>query len=66
MPGEAAPRIAPWRSEVDSAPRPDYKPALPAPRRDNARVAQLVEHATENRSVGGSIPPPGTIYKLSN
>jgi hypothetical protein len=21
----------------------------------------LVEHATENRSVGGSIPPPGTI-----
>jgi hypothetical protein len=20
----------------------------------------LVEHATENRSVGGSIPPPGT------
>ena len=21
--------------------------------------AQLVEHATENRSVGGSIPPPG-------
>ena len=26
-----------------------------------ARVAQLVEHATENRSVGGSIPPPGTI-----
>ncbi|CAH1672250.1 hypothetical protein CHELA40_13684 [Chelatococcus asaccharovorans] len=26
----------------------------------NARVAQLVEHATENRSVGGSIPPPGT------
>jgi hypothetical protein len=27
----------------------------------SARVAQLVEHATENRSVGGSIPPPGTI-----
>ena len=23
-------------------------------------VAQLVEHATENRSVGGSIPPPAT------
>jgi hypothetical protein len=22
----------------------------------------LVEHATENRSVGGSIPPPGTIF----
>jgi hypothetical protein len=27
----------------------------------NAQVAQLVEHATENRSVGGSIPPLGTI-----
>ena len=26
----------------------------------NAQVAQLVEHATENRSVGGSIPPLGT------
>jgi hypothetical protein len=41
---------------------PDYKPALPGlnvPR--SAQVAQLVEHATENRSVGGSIPPLGTI-----
>ena len=28
---------------------------------DGAQVAQLVEHATENRSVGGSIPPLGTI-----
>jgi hypothetical protein len=27
----------------------------------SARVAQLVEQATENRCVGGSIPPPGTI-----
>jgi hypothetical protein len=27
-----------------------------------AQVAQLVEHATENRSVGGSIPPLGTIF----
>jgi hypothetical protein len=25
----------------------------------------LVEHATENRSVGGSIPPLGTILLLS-
>lgn len=25
-------------------------------------VAQLVEHATENRSVGGSIPPPATTF----
>jgi hypothetical protein len=30
-----------------------------------AQVAQLVEHATENRSVGGSIPPLGTI-KINN
>jgi hypothetical protein len=28
---------------------------------DDARVDQLVEHATENRSVGGSTPSPGTI-----
>src|SRR4051794_24996336 len=27
-----------------------------------AQVAQLVEHATENRSVGGSTPPLGTIF----
>src|ERR1700742_4489140 len=27
----------------------------------DAQVAQLVEHATENRSVGGSIPPLGTM-----
>jgi hypothetical protein len=35
-------------------------------RRQDARVAQLVEHATENRSVGGSNPPPGTILKSFN
>jgi len=28
----------------------------------DAQVAQLVEHATENRSVGGSIPPLGTTF----
>src|SRR3546814_11137401 len=31
------------------------------PREARARVAQLVEHTTENSSVGGSIPPQGTI-----
>lgn len=36
-----------------------YKPGHIASAR--AQVAQLVEHATENRSVGGSIPPLGTI-----
>ena len=41
-------------------PRP--LPAAPRPRGAAwAQVAQLVEHATENRSVGGSIPPLGTI-----
>ena len=30
----------------------------------NAQVAQSVEHATENRSVGGSIPPLGTTLSL--
>ena len=28
----------------------------------DASVAQLVEHTTENRSVGGSIPPRGTTF----
>ena len=47
---------------VDRAARPDYKPALPPLAPGSAQVAQLVEHATENRSVGGSIPPLGTIF----
>jgi hypothetical protein len=47
---------------VDRAGEPDYKPALPSRlAAGSAQVAQLVEHATENRSVGGSIPPLGTI-----
>ena len=39
-----------------------------ARRSGGAQVAQLVEHATENRSVGGSIPPLGTrkIKDLEN
>jgi len=31
---------------------------------NGAQVAQLVEHAIENRSVGGSTPPLGTIPSL--
>ena len=42
--------------------RPRYRPAFASPRA-RARVAQLVEHATENRSVGGSTPSPGTIFR---
>ena len=37
-----------------------YKRAVSLTRR--AQVAQLVEHATENRSVAGSIPALGTIF----
>ncbi len=62
-------RFGPVR-RMDTAARPHYKP--PARRSlgvppwfpwtsQHAQVAQLVEHATENRSVGGSIPPLGTI-----
>jgi hypothetical protein len=34
--------------------------------RPGAQVAQLVEHATENRSVGGSIPPLGILLVVHN
>ena len=34
--------------------------------RAGAQVAQLVEHATENRSVGGSIPPLGTTFFIGS
>src|SRR3546814_10863760 len=37
------------------------RPPLYKARRSWAQVAQLVEHATENRSVGGSTPSLGTI-----
>ena len=33
---------------------------------DDAQVAQLVEHATENRGVGGSNPPLGTTPLLAH
>ena len=40
-----------------------YKPrAVLYNPRSHGRVAQLVEHATENRSVGSSILPPATIF----
>ena len=53
-------RVAP---AMDNPPLGPYKPAIRTSVGDAARgaqVAQLVEHATENRSVGGSIPPLGT------
>ena len=41
--------------------RSNRSPVLIDRRRSDARVAQLVEHMTENHGVGGSIPSPGTI-----
>lgn len=35
---------------------------MPALRDGDARVAQLVEHVTENHGVGGSTPSPGTTF----
>ena len=49
------------RNALDKPGPPPYKPPSAARKRFGAQVAQLVEHATENRSVGGSIPPLGTI-----
>lgn len=37
-------------------------PDLQGLKRCNARIAQLVEHTTENRGVGGSNPPSGTTF----
>jgi hypothetical protein len=45
---------------LDSMAEPDYTPPTTRHCRLAAQVAQLVEHATENRSVGGSIPSLGT------
>lgn len=38
-----------------------HRPGPSRPTGAVAQVAQLVEHATENRSVGGSTPSLGTI-----
>ena len=58
-------RFRAWRADrrvlaVDSQDGFVYKRAVSLTRR--AQVAQLVEHATENRSVAGSIPALGTIF----
>ena len=53
-------------SVLDSAERGLYNARAsligPFGGRSGAQVAQLVEHAIENRSVGGSIPPLGTTF----
>jgi hypothetical protein len=51
-------RRLPWTRRGANAYKPAIRCVSTAPA---AQVAQLVEHATENRSVGGSIPPLGTI-----
>ena len=58
----------PQQTRLDKVPYGAYKPIRSAPLQPQRRapqVAQLVEHATENRSVGGSIPPLGTILHRS-
>ena len=68
FPSDAPERAAPAKPK---AKRVDSAALLTINRRSQAlgprgaRVAQLVEHATENRSVGGSIPPPGTTHFAS-
>jgi hypothetical protein len=57
----AAPRVAEGEAWWTGQAGPTINRRSRRLRRGSARVAQLVEHATENRSVGGSIPPPGTI-----
>src|SRR5713226_725459 len=58
----AAPREAEGEARWTGLPGLTINRPLPGPRaHGSAQVAQLVEHATENRSVGGSIPPLGTI-----
>lgn len=46
----------------------EHSPALSksegSSRACSARIAQLVEQRIENPRVGGSNPPPGTIYSL--
>src|SRR5262249_16073017 len=55
-----------WRGRVDSAVGGHYNPPARWPLGPvHAEVAQLVEHGTENRSVGGSIPPLGTKPRFS-
>lgn len=49
-----------------ATPPPAYRPPTKRGDAAYARVAQLVEHATENRSVGGSTPSPGTIFPISD
>src|ERR1700730_16804298 len=58
---EAAPCVAEGEARWTGPPGLTINRPLPALAPGHAQVAQLVEHATENRSVGGSIPPLGTI-----
>lgn len=71
MPCPARPQIRITHRKINSrlpSPSGFAIGALPIARRStkgrsssDARVAQLVEHMTENHGVGGSIPSPGTI-----
>ena len=56
----AAPCVAAGEAWWTAQPRLTINRRSLAPAPGSARVAQLVEQATENRCVGGSIPPLGT------
>ena len=62
-PGPGSNRFVRWTAS-DGFTIPPLQP-IPPCGPSIAQVAQLVEHTTENRSVGGSIPPLGTIRPLS-
>ena len=53
-------------SLVDRALEPVIHYASPVGANIYAKVAQTVEHSTENAGVGGSIPPLGTWHYLSS
>ncbi len=46
--------------------RPEGSARSRCPKRQDARIAQLVEQRIENPRVGGSNPPPGTILLLKD
>ena len=48
----------------ETNPPPVGNPAGWLVKRPDARIAQLVEQRIENPRVGGSNPPPGTIFLL--
>ena len=61
---KAAPCVAEGEAWWTRLPRLTINRRSRALAEGSAQVAQLVEQATENRCVGGSIPPLGTMLRL--